>query len=197
MNGNTSGCVPEVQIHYHRPPDRTEVFIQRLIHDDPWVKVSYAEALGLDRPLVIDDQIVLEDGSDVVWLTFPGKWHDIGRFHRADGTLTGIYANILIPCTFQPGGNWYTTDLFLDLWIPAQTASGRPGGAGTPQVLDLEELREAEEKGWIRPATAERARSEADDLLAAARAGIWPPPAAHEWTRERVLSLLAASAAPR
>ena len=61
-------------------------------------------------------EVALERGSDAVWFTFPGLWHDIGRFHRSDGTFTGIYANILTPPLIQPDGVWHTTDLFLDLW---------------------------------------------------------------------------------
>ncbi len=184
---------PGVRIHYHRPPDRTQLFVQRLIHDGPGVKISFAEEIDLDAPMLIGGEVVLERGSDVVWFTFPGEWHDIGRFHRQDGTLTGIYANILTPCVFEPGGEWHTTDLFLDLWIPA-TAAG--GAAAVPTLLDAEELAEAVDRGWISPATGARARREAERLLEGAQAGVWPPPAVAEWTRERVRSGLTPPAAP-
>ena len=184
---------PEVRIHYHRPPDRTQVFVQRLVHDGPRVKVSFARGIDLDAPMLIDGEVVLEPGSDIVWFTFPGAWHDIGRFHRRDGTLTGIYANILTPCVFGPGGEWETTDLFLDLWIPAGAAGG---AAAVPGLLDAEELAEAEGRGWISPATAARARREAERLIEGARAGIWPPAAVGEWTRERIRSGLAPPGAP-
>ena len=184
---------PDVRIHYHRPPDSTQVFVQRLVHDGSRVKISFAEGIDLDAPMLIDGEVVLERGSDVVWFTFPGEWHDIGRFHRHDGTLTGIYANILTPCVFEPGGEWHTTDLFLDLWIPAAEA-GRE--AAVPRLLDTEELAEAAHRGWITPATEARARREAERLLEGARAGEWPPPAVDEWTRERVLSGLTPPGAP-
>lgn len=184
---------PVVRIHYHRPPDRTQVFVQRLIHDGPGVKISFAEGIELDAPMLIDGEVVLERGSDVVWFTFPGAWHDIGRFHRRDGTLTGIYANILTPCVFEPGGEWHTTDLFLDLWIPATAAGGE---AAVPRLLDAEELAEAERHGWISRATGARARREAERLLEGALAGFWPPPAVAEWTRERVRSGLTPPGAP-
>lgn len=190
------GSLPEVHIYYHRPPDRTEIFVQRLIQDDPWVKISYAEGIELANPLSIDGRVVLEAGSDVVWFTLPGEWHDIGRFHKRDGTLTGIYANILSPCVFEPGGDWHTTDLFLDLWLPARGGGGIPGGTLSPRLLDLDELVEAEGNGWLSPATGEKARREAERLLSRARAGTWPPPTVHEWTRERAASVLAASREP-
>ena len=175
---------PDVRIHYHRPPDATQVFVQRLVHDGPGVKITFAEGIDLDAPMRIDGEVVLERGSDVVWFTFPGAWHDIGRFHRRDGTLTGIYANILTPCVFGPGGEWHTTDLFLDLWIPARAGGGE--AEAVPELLDAEELADAVRRGWISPAAGERARREAERLLEGARAGVWPPPAVGEWTRERV-----------
>jgi predicted RNA-binding protein associated with RNAse of E/G family len=168
-----------VHIHYHRPPDRVEVHVQDLVHDDGRVKVTFARNLAFAPPLTIHGRVALEEGSDAVWFTFPGAWHDIGRFHRADGSFTGIYANVITPCVFQPGGDWETTDLFLDLWIPA--------GGGEPILLDQEELAEARAKGWITSALADRARKEAMRLRNEAREGRWPPAAVEEWTRERIL----------
>jgi predicted RNA-binding protein associated with RNAse of E/G family len=168
-----------VRIHYTRPPDRTRIFEQDLIHDDGRVKVTLARNVAFDPPVTIDGAPVLETGSDAVWFTFPGAWHDIGRFHRADGTFTGIYANVITPCVFQPGGEWETTDLFLDVWIPA-------GGQG-PVVLDREELDEAEAKGWVGKELGARAREEAARIATAADSGGWPPAVVREWTRERAL----------
>jgi predicted RNA-binding protein associated with RNAse of E/G family len=168
-----------VHIHYTRPPGRTQVFEQDLIQDDGRVKVTLARNVTFDPPVTIDGEPVLETGSDAVWFTFPGAWHDIGRFHRADGTFTGIYANVITPCVFQPGGDWETTDLFLDVWIPAR--------GGRPVVLDREELAEAEAKEWIGKGLAARAREEAARIAAAAESGGWPPPVVREWTRERAL----------
>jgi len=177
---------PEVHIHYLRPPDRTDVFVQELVHDDGRTKVTFAREIDLPDPLRIGDRVALEDGSDVVWFTFPGAWHDIGRFHLRDGTLTGIYANILIPCTFAPGEDWETTDLFLDLWMPADAGGWAAGRPREPVVLDAEELDEAERFGWVTRWVAARARAEADRLVEAARSGRWPPPVVEAWTRERI-----------
>jgi predicted RNA-binding protein associated with RNAse of E/G family len=112
----------------------------------------------------------------VVWFTFPGVWHDIGRFHRANGRFTGIYANVLTPPTFEPGDVWHTTDLFLDVWIPA---------GGEPQVLDRDELQNAVAAGWVDEATGLRATAEVDHILAEAASGRWPPPVVDTWTLER------------
>ena len=181
----------DIHIYYHRPPNRTDRFVHRLVQDDPWVKITFAQDIRLDRPLEIGGETVLKSGADAVWFTFPGEWHDIGRFHLADGRLTGIYANVLIPCTFEPGGVWHTTDLFLDLWIPAHAGKWNDEGRAAPEVLDSEELRQAEAAGWVGPELAARARTESERLDTAARIGAWPPRSVHEWTRERTLSRLA------
>jgi uncharacterized protein len=176
-----SGSLPRtVHIHYRRPPDRTELFVQDLIHDDGRVKVTLARGLEFDPPLRIRGDVALETGSDAVWFTFPGAWHDIGRFHRADGRFTGLYANVITPCVFQPGGDWETTDLCLDVWIP--------GGKGRAFLLDQDELEEAERKGWVDAGQADRARQEAGLLMEAAREGTWPPLVVQEWTRERAVA---------
>ena len=80
---------PLVQIHYLRPPDREKVYTQYLIHDGEGVKVTYAHDLNFESPIRIAGVVVLETGSEVIWFTFPGAWHDIGVFHRADGSYSG------------------------------------------------------------------------------------------------------------
>jgi predicted RNA-binding protein associated with RNAse of E/G family len=154
-----------VRIHYLRPPQQVQIFDQRLVLDRDDVKVTLAESMPFDPPMRIAGQIVLEHGSDVVWFTFPELWHDIGRFHRADGTFTGLYANILTP-----------PELTDDVWLP-------PGGKAV--LLDADELDEALGREWIDRSTANRARAEADRLMSAARAGSWPPPVVNEWTLDR------------
>ncbi|TVP49115.1 MAG: DUF402 domain-containing protein [Gemmatimonadales bacterium] len=191
--GRWSGA-PEIRIHYLRPPDRRTVYRQQLVHDDGRVKITLARNLPFEPPLRIQGQVALEQGSDAVWFTFPGAWHDIGRFHRADGTFTGIYANVITPCVFEPGGDWETTDLFLDLWFPAlPPASAEPGPTSPPVpfLLDAEELNEAEAAGHLSPRLAQAARAEARDLLGRAAAGSWPPPIVHAWTRGRALRAVA------
>ncbi len=173
---------PLVHIHYLRPPDREQIFTQHLIHEEERVKITYARDLRLEAPIRIAEAVVLETGSDAIWFTFPGAWHDIGLFHRADGSFTGTYANILTPCVFEEGGVWRTTDLFLDLWIDP---------TGELVRLDDEELEEAEAKGWVDRDTAERARQEATTLSVQAAAGLWPPEVVGRWTLARARALTA------
>jgi len=172
-----------VHIHYHRPPGRRRLYVQALLMDTPQVQVTLARNLSFDPPMRIHGEVVLESGSDVVWFTFPGRWHDIGRFHRADGTFTGWYANLLTPVEMEAEGRvWRTTDLFLDVWM---------GRQGPPLLLDEAELDEAEGSGWVDPGTAGAARREAEGILRDAREGRWPPPVAREWTRARALQAMA------
>lgn len=172
----------KVKIHYLRPPDRKEIFEQLLIHDRPDVKVTFAQDLVVEPPRTIGGHVALERGSDIVWFTFPDVWHDIGRFHTADGDFRGYYANILTPPTFHPGGVWRTTDLFLDVWL-------RPGD--DPIVLDRDEMDEAYERGWINAKVRRRALEEVERILADLARGNWPPAVTHHWTRERALELAA------
>lgn len=141
----------------------------------------------VERPLVVDGRTLLEAGSPIVWLTFPGARHDIGRFHTPAGELTAFYADILTPVEVR-GDEWSTTDLFLDVLL-------EPGRE--PRVLDRDELDEAVAQGWVEPATARAAVAEADRLVAAARAGAWPPAAAREWTLERARAAAAGHPAGR
>lgn len=187
MTTAPGGAPPTVRIHYLRPPDRRRIYEQLLILDNGRVKITLARDLEFDPPLVLDDGVALETGSDAVWFTFPGAWHDIGRFHRADGTLTGIYANVITPCLFEAGEVWHTTDLFVDVWMPAEAGRSRPERA---VLLDLDELDEAEGQGHVTPELAARAQAEGQRLLDAARRGDWPPAVVHHWTRARALATL-------
>jgi predicted RNA-binding protein associated with RNAse of E/G family len=165
-----------VTIRYRRPPDRLEVFRQVVVDDDGACVVTCLPAATLKKPMEIDGRAVLEPGSPIVWFTYRGDvWHDVGRFHRADGTFTGIYANILTPVGMD-GAVWETTDLFLDVWM---------GADGGVEILDRDELDAALAAGWMDAPTAARALAEAERLADDARRGAWPPAHVRAWTVER------------
>lgn len=166
-----------VTIHYRRPPDRLEVFEQPVVDDDGTCVVTYLPAARMRKPMEVGGRVVLEPGASVVWFTYRGDvWHDIGRFHLADGTFTGVYANVLTPVRMD-GARWETTDLFLDVWM------GADGGVA---ILDRDELDAAVDAGWIDAPTAARALAEAERLAGEARLGAWPPAEVAGWTLERV-----------
>jgi len=172
-----------VLIHYRRLPDDEQIFDQEIVLERADVIVTLTPPLTLSRPVDADGAVVLESGARAVWFTFPGLWHDIGRFHLLDCTFTGYYANILTPVEIEPARAgearvWHTTDLFLDVSL-------RPGRSAA--LLDEDELQEALELGHIDEDTARVARGEAARLLGLAASGAWPPPVAREWTLERAL----------
>jgi predicted RNA-binding protein associated with RNAse of E/G family len=171
--------LPLVRIRYLHPPDREEFFEQPLVYDDGRVKVSYSPRIVKREAIHIENDLALERGSDIVWFTFPGAWHDIGRFHLADGTFTGIYANILTPAEFESPHVWTTTDLFLDLWLPR-------GMGRAAAVLDQDEFDLAVQSAWIDEETRVRALDEVERIQKAIAAGEWPPAVVREWTLERV-----------
>lgn len=181
-----------VEILYRRPPDRLTRYRQWLVHDDGRVKVTLARRVPLPRPLRVAGRVVLEPGADAVWFTFPGAWHDIGIFHEPNGQVTGIYANVITPCLFRPGGIWTTTDLFLDVWVAGESAV-TPRTVGTavrPHVLDRDELAEAARTGAVTPEAVERAEAEVDGILRQWRQRNWPPPIVAQWSRHRALAVL-------
>ena len=165
-----------VTIHYRRPPDRLEVFEQAVVDDDGECVVTYLPSARVKKPVVVEGRVVLEPGAPVVWFTYRGDvWHDVGRFHRADGTFTGVYANVLTPVEME-GTRWDTTDLYLDVWR---------GADGEIQLLDRDEFDAAVKSGLLTPSVAERAFTEGERLVQGARQGAWPPAHVDEWTLER------------
>ena len=157
-----------------------QVFEQTLVADEGAHIVTLLSAAALPKPVRVDDQVVLEPGSPVVWFTYPGRRYDAGRFHLADGTFTGVYSNLLTPVEMN-GSEWETTDLCLDVWA---------GADGTVEILDEDEFAEAVQRGWIDSPTAEATRMQAEMLAADARQGTWPPAHIHHWTLERVRNTL-------
>jgi predicted RNA-binding protein associated with RNAse of E/G family len=176
--------LPRVHIHYLRPPARKDVFTQTLLLDSDAVKVTLAQDLTFDPPLIIQDGVVLETGSSAVWFTFPDHWHDIGLFYRADGSFSGTYANILTPPIFESTVLWRTTDLFLDVWV------GPDGGLA---VLDRDQFEHAASTGTIDAELATGALAELSRIETSHAAGVWPPVVVNEWSLERALSLTRAA----
>jgi predicted RNA-binding protein associated with RNAse of E/G family len=175
-----------VRIHYRRLPDRVQVFEQLLVHDAGDHVVTLLPAAELRAPVLVHGRAVLEPGAPVVWFTYPGRDHDIGRFHLRDGTFTGLYANLLTPVEMR-ADRWETTDLLLDIWL---------GADGTAAVLDADELEHAVAEGWLEAGRATALGRRADELLAAGVSGQWPEAHVAYWTLEHVRTHLSAPAQP-
>lgn len=169
-----------ITIHYRRPPDRLRTFDQRLVRRDPDCVITLLENAPFDQPVEAAGSVILEPGAPVVWFTWRDRWHDVGRFHLADGTFTGLYANILTPVAGFDTNSWDTTDLFLDVWLPA--------GGGEPSLLDVDEFDQAVNEGHLTDQVAASAKAEAERLMSAARSGSWPGPEVAAWPLERAIS---------
>ena len=167
-----------VDIRYGRINAPLSVYRLLVLESRPDAVVTFQPRTPIHEPIVADGMTILEPGSPVIWFTFPGKWHDIGLFHRTNGALTGLYANILTPVAFVDERSWTTTDLCLDVWVPRW---------GPVALMDGDELDEAERSGRIQRESADRARTEARTLIHAQRAGKWPPPEISEWSLARAL----------
>ena len=167
-----------VDIRYRRVRAPLSVYRLLVLESRPELVVTFQPRTPVDKPLVVDGMTILEPGSPVIWFTFPGRWHDIGLFHRTNGALTGLYANILTPVEFAGERSWTTTDLCLDVWVPRW---------GPVELMDEADLDEARRKGWIEPRLAERAKAEASALIHAHRAREWPPPETGQWSLARAL----------
>ncbi|NIR46676.1 MAG: DUF402 domain-containing protein [Gemmatimonadetes bacterium] len=170
-----------VEIRYHRPPDRLDVFHQQLVVDRPDCKVTLHEDTPLPEPLQVGATRIYEPGAPIVWFVFPDAWHDVGRFHLEDGTFTGYYVNLIIPVDIQEAV-WTMYDLCLDLWVD-------PSGGYV--VLDQDEFDEAVDRGWIDGKTARRARQELEALTAGIDDESWPPEIVHSHDLARVRRLAA------
>ncbi|MDR0786551.1 MAG: DUF402 domain-containing protein [Gemmatimonadota bacterium] len=197
------------EIHYQRPPDRIDIFHQRVLEKTDDHIVTFLESAGVRRVMLIHGEVVLEPGSPVIWFSFPELWYDIGLFHRADGCFTGWYANVLTPMKFllpDAGGSGHSAfSSAREAVRPGpERVSGIPdtpagqkflrwettdlfldvwlGADGTLELLDQDEFDAAVTAGWIDHSTATTARATAESILERARAGDWPPPLTHGWT---------------
>lgn len=167
---------PQVEILYHRPPDRVRRHRQELLYDGDGVKVTLLLRGPGAPPVEVEGGAVSARGRAVLWFSFPGRWYEVAAFHDAAGRLLGWYTNLVRPAAFE-GKRWRIDDLCLDVWLA-------PGGG--PRVLDRDELREAVERGWLDAGDAERAERECATIVDRAARGDWPPPPVSAWGLEAV-----------
>lgn len=159
-----------ITYRYRRPGRSEQTFEQRLVLDRPDTKVLLTDHYNGER-LTVNGRPVLEPSAPIVWYVFPEKWHDIGRFHLADETFTGWYTNLTAPVEIK-GDVWSATDMFLDLWQPAE--------GGTAVWLDEDEFKRAAKDKLIDSTTRQRVRNERTMIALQVDQGIWPPPIARD-----------------
>lgn len=108
-------------------------------------------------------------GYDATWFLFNGEPYDIGRFHRPDGTWTGIYVDVLEPVRWRnadPNTLEPLVDLFLDIWLTPKREC---------RILDEDEFTAAQVTGTLTPAQAVSARETAERVMAGIESGSFPP----------------------
>ncbi len=171
-----------MRYRYTRPGKGVTVYDQVLVLDRPNVSVLLTPAYG-GPAVTVNGAAILEPGAPIVWFVFPGAWADVGRFHGADGTFTGWYTNFCTPVT-RTEREWASTDLLLDLWIPA---------AGKPRWLDEQELTEAIDTRVLDRWTVGRVEKERERIATLLAAGDWPPPMCRETDLALVRAALAAA----
>jgi predicted RNA-binding protein associated with RNAse of E/G family len=158
-----------IRYEYSRPGKGMTVFDQWLVVDLPDVKVMFME--GNRGPTVtVDGRPALDEGAPAIWFVFPGAWHDVGRFHRSDGTFTGWYTNLCTPFEVRDDA-WASTDLFLDHWLAAD---------GTGQWLDEDEFNEAAGRGLLDLDTRSRVALEKHAIDRKLSKHAWPPRVARD-----------------
>jgi predicted RNA-binding protein associated with RNAse of E/G family len=170
----------KVRYLYRRPGKPTTVYHQWLALDRPDLKVTLLDPFA-GEPVLVNGSPVLEPGAPIVWFVFPETWHDVGRFHLADGTFTGWYTNLTTPVEIV-GSNWSAGDLFLDLWTPAR---------GLSVWLDQDEFEAAVQAKRIDAATRRRALNERVMIDLQIASGHWPPPVTRDIDLAQVRRLLA------
>ena len=158
-----------VSYEYRRPGKDPTFYDEWLVVDRADIKVLLLDPY-VGRAVHVHDRLVLDSGAPIVWYVFPGRWYDIGRFHRSDGTPTGWYTNLCRPPVTH-GDRWIGEDLFLDHWQWFD---------GSTAWLDEDELADAVQGGWIDRATLARIAKERDTLERQAALGAWPPTIARE-----------------
>ena len=154
-----------VRVTFTRPGKGTSEFSERLVVDQPSMKVLLLEGYP-SEPVYQNDALILGRNAPIIWFVFPGLWYEIGRFHTTDGQFTGWYTNLCTPFVMD-GKDWSTTDLFLDFWQPV-------AGGGT--WLDEDELEAAVASGLLDHTTQHQIQLEKDAISHAYQREEWPPP---------------------
>ena len=161
-----------MEIVYRRPPSDVARYYQELLLDDERYKITLAfRADPGPEPAA---------GAALLWFTFPHRAHEVAAVYETDGRLRGYYTNIITPPEFISSAVWHIDDRCLDIWQPV---------GGPVELLDEEDLEEAEAAGWIDPAAASDARREARWVLTQVEARRWPPRVVRRWPLDAVPSL--------
>ncbi len=174
-----SGSAPTVLVSYRRLPDDLRRFEQELLDDGKVCKISLQVVGRETGSISLGRAAAVEPGGTLLWFVFPGQSYEIAAAHDPDGCLLGFYTSLIRPPEVQ-SRTWRITDLFLDIWQPAD---------GEAALLDAEELADGVAQGWLDEQEAEQVRDKASEILEACRRNRWPPAVVRRWPLAGVPSL--------
>ncbi len=161
----------QVKINYARIGKETAIYTEGLVEDDgkrlrtfnivpPEYQTPMSEGYWREG-LIPPGQLI----HSVAKYHFYNEHFDVLEFRDEDGILLGYYSDIATPLQ-KIDGEYFLTDLFLDLWIaPGLTAF---------RELDWDEFEAAIESGLLSADLQEKALSTMDRLRAEIRQGVFP-----------------------
>ncbi|HID92512.1 MAG TPA: DUF402 domain-containing protein [bacterium (Candidatus Stahlbacteria)] len=162
----------KIKIVYKRLPNKVMEIESTLLHESEDIIVTTHILSGASSPIVINGEVVLDNGYRAVFFEFCNEWHDIAKIYNREDKFTGYYCDINTPTKRFKGG-YETLDLCLDLWIYPNSK--------IYIVLDEDEFKEAVKKGWIDKKMAKKARDTLTMLINQINKGDFPPPIVREF----------------
>jgi uncharacterized protein len=131
--------------------------------------LTFASRLYPKRPVIVSGEVAICSGNLAVWFLFQGRPFDLARIYTADGEFAGYYVDALESVSWRNGDADTLeplVDLFLDLWIWPDLRV---------EVLDEDELAQAERQGVISRLSAATARATLNNLVTDVKSGRFPP----------------------
>jgi hypothetical protein len=161
----------QVAIHYRRLDQRgTTLYTETLVSDDG-VRLQTFTAIPDEYRTAISQGLWglgllprTQTFGSVRKHYFYAEPFDVLEFFDTAGRLAGYYSDITLPLT-RVDGEYFITDLFLDVWITPQ---------GAAHELDWEEFEEAARRGVLSAEQQAHARQAMRRLRAEIAAGAFP-----------------------
>jgi hypothetical protein len=162
--------MPKVNIHLARINKPTRVYSEGLVSDDDRMLRTYSEVPGPSRARLTGNWQkvgLLPPGCLIAAVSKRLFYHEtfsILDLLDADGITLGYYCDLATPLE-KRDGEYYLTDLILDVWVfPDKTY----------RILDRDEYAAAVQAGLVDPAQQEIANRTLARLEVEIRAGIFP-----------------------
>ncbi len=160
----------QVRIHYTRLGGETDIYTEGLVEDNgtrlktltvlpPDVSAQLSQRYRRNG-LIAQEQSIRSLSKN----HFYDEYFSVMELRDRAGDLLGYYCDITTPLQ-KTGGEYFISDLFLDLWIAPD---------GSMREFDWDELEDAFRKGLISSELKEKAVSVFERLKAETAEGIFP-----------------------